>query len=470
MKSTKFTNNIQSSLDTLMQEYNQLQAIIRKIDESGGISYLVGGAVRDMMLGIAVKDIDIEVHGIELDDLAAILNVFGSVNLVGKSFGVLRVGSLDVDWSLPRIDSSGRRPEVSIDAHMGIEKALCRRDLTINAMALNLVTHELIDPLGGRLDIESRTLRCVDPDIFIEDPLRFYRVMQFVGRFEMTPDTVLDHVCSFMTISNISRERISEEFEKLLLKSRRPSLGIRWIHKIGRLGEVLPELYALVGVAQDHRWHPEGDVFEHTMQALDAAAQLQYNDNNQKIIVMFAALCHDLGKVSTTVIGDDRISSHGHAEVGVVPTQALLGRITLKKDLISSVCKLVKYHMHVVHFIADEAKASAYKRLAKKLNPDVTLEMLALLAKADSLARSPEPGFPLKEVDTGIEKFLDKARALAVHVAPEPPILMGRDLLDVVVPGPYLGAMVKLAYEIQINEGIKDKQVLKDRVLSKIHT
>lgn len=468
MKSTKFINNIQSSLDTLMQEYKQVPTIISKIDEMGGCSYLVGGAVRDMMLGIAVKDIDIEIHGLEIDNLSTILNNFGVVNLVGKSFGVLRVGSLDVDWSLPRKDSSGRKPEVSMEPHMGIEKALQRRDLTINAMAINLVTYELIDPFGGQEDIKSGVLRCVDPEFFIEDPLRFYRVMQFIGRFEMTPDSTLAQVCSSMRISNISRERISEEFEKLMFKSLRPSLGLRWILKIGRLHEVLPELNALVGIMQDARWHPEGDVFEHTMQALDAAALLHYDDNNQKLIIMFAALCHDLGKVSATEYVDGHISSAGHAQEGVPLTQSLLERITLKKDIIHSVCKLVKYHMHVLHFITDEAKAGAYKRLAKQLEPDVTLEMLAKLAIADSLGRSVHQGFPLTQVDKGIEKFLQKARDFAVNKAPEPPILLGRDLLDIVAQGPKLGEMVKYAYEIQIREGIKDKQVLKEQVLNKM--
>ena len=179
---------------------------------------------------------------------------------------MFRLHGLDVDWSLPRADSSGRKPQVYIDPFMSFKEAFRRRDLTINAMGIDILSGELIDPFGGRSDLDDKLLRTPDVRLFIQDPLRFFRVMQFISRFEMIPDDKLIDVCKTMDISNISRERIEVEFEKMLLQSHLPSRGIRWIQVIDRLSEVLPELFATVGIQQNPEWHTEGDVFEHTMQ------------------------------------------------------------------------------------------------------------------------------------------------------------------------------------------------------------
>ncbi len=239
-------------------------------------------------------------YGLTTDQLEKILRSFGPVSLVGKSFGVLRLHGLDIDWSLPRADSAGRKPTVVIDPTMSFEQAFRRRDLTINAVGIDLHTYELIDPFNGQQDLTNKLLRPTDVQLFTEDPLRFFRVMQFIGRFEMEPTESLNVLCTKMDISHVSIERIETEFEKLLLKSVHPSRGIRWIATIGRLQDVLPELAATVGVAQNPQWHPEGDVFEHTMQALDAAAALPYTDKRTRLIILYAALCHDLGKAVTT--------------------------------------------------------------------------------------------------------------------------------------------------------------------------
>ena len=386
--------------------------------------------------------------------------------MVGKSFGVLRVHPLDIDWSLPRIDSVGRKPEVSIDPFMDIVAALKRRDLTMNAMAINMVSLEFIDPFGGLGDMQTKVLRAVDTQFFIEDPLRFYRVMQFVGRFEMEPAAELNELCVNMNLHGVSKERISDEFEKLFLKSVRPSLGLRWIASIGRLHELLPELGALIGVPQDPAWHPEGDAFEHTMQAIDAAARLEYKDAREKLIIILSALCHDLGKATTTEFVDERWRSAGHAQISAELAKKLLPRITIKKELISIIVTLVEYHMHVLFFITDNAGPAAYKRLAKKIAPDVTLEMLMKLARADRRARNPQKGFPLAADDEkDINLFVERAHHALVLQQAEPPIMHGRDFLDVVSPGPLLGKLVDRAYEFQIEQGIADKDSLKKMVL-----
>lgn len=474
MKCTKINAKIQSSLEQVLNGYPLVHEIVRSIDRAGGQAYLVGGAVRDLVLGQQVKDLDIEIHGLMLTEIEQLLGAFGTVNNVGKSFGVLRVGSLDVDWSLPRYDSKGRKPEVIIDPMMDITQALMRRDLTMNAMALNLISYELIDPFNGLEHIKNKVLATPDEKFFVEDPLRFYRVMQFIGRFEMEPDANLNNICASMSLDGVSRERISDEFEKLLLKSAAPSRGFRWLNHINRLKEIVPELAALRGIPQDPAWHPEGDVFEHTMQTLDAAASLEYADNREKYIVMLSALCHDLGKTRTTTFSQDHYKSIGHAEESAAIAFLLLNRISIKKELFATVEKLIKYHMHTLFFIADNAGPAAYKRLAKKLAPDVTIYMLGLLARADSRGRNPVKGVPLPpNGDADINLFLDRAAKALVLQKAEEPILQGRDLLDMFKPGPLLGILTKRAYEIQIDEGIKDKETLKKLVIeeyAKSHT
>ena len=203
--------------------YTRMPITSEKKRSSGMKTYLVGGAVRDLLLNLSIKDVDIEVYNLQPEVVEKILRQFGPVSLVGKVFGVFRVHGLDVDWSLPRADSPGRKPEVKIDPFMSYHNAFVRRDLTINAMGIDLSTSELIDPFNGVHDVKKKILRSPDTRFFIQDPLRFYRVMQFIGRFEMVPDEKLDTLCSRMDISDVSRERIEQEFKKLLLKSVRPS-------------------------------------------------------------------------------------------------------------------------------------------------------------------------------------------------------------------------------------------------------
>jgi tRNA nucleotidyltransferase (CCA-adding enzyme) len=467
MQFTKISADFQRDIDSLLNKYPTVVSLVNDIVQHDGRSFLVGGAVRDLLFGLPIKDLDIEVYGLSPQELEKLLSRYGHVDLVGKVFGVFRIQNLDVDWSLPRIDMAGRKPEVIIDPSMSIEQALRRRDLTINAMAIDLSTYNLIDPFGGLNDMRNKVLRTPDSAFFIEDPLRFYRVMQFIGRFEMYPDEQLNDICKKMNISKVSVERIDEEFRKLMLKSTNPSLGIRWIKSINRLNNIFPELAALVNVPQLSRWHPEYDVFEHTMQTVDAAARLKYDSDDIKFIVLLAALCHDLGKPTTTEQIEGEWRSFGHSKEGVEPTKQLLKRITRNKELIETVVKMVRYHMQPIQFVENGAKLSAYKRLASKLAPQVTLEMLAKLALADQQGRNPKGHEPLEKEDTRINIFLQNAEQAQVLHETEKPILRGRDLLDVVEPGPRMGKLLKKAYELQIEEGIKDKQELKRRILSK---
>ena len=406
-------------------------------------------------------------HGITLDQLQAILSEFGPVSLVGKAFGVLRLHGLDIDWSLPRSDSSGRHPEVKIDSNMKLEDAFKRRDLTINAMGIDLSTFELVDPWGGSADLQKGILRAPDAQLFKEDPLRLFRVMQFIGRFGFTPDKELNQLCAHMDLKGISVERIESEFDKLFLKSAQPSLGLRWLRQIGRLKEIFPELAATIGIKQEPEWHPEGDVFEHSMQALDAGVQLTYENDAQKLIALFALMCHDLGKVTTTKLIDGRLRSLGHEQAGVPLATSLLKRITRRVDLIHAVQKLVLHHMAPGIFPKTGAKLPAYKRLASKLAPDVNMELLAKISLADKRGRNPEGNKPLTKDVPEVQQFLDMAAKAHVVYKPEEPVLLGRDLEGKVEPGPTgWEILLKKAYEIQIDEGIIDKQELLNRIMN----
>ena len=463
MESTQLSPDVQIRVEEQMRRFPKVKVICDSLMSSGYKVLLVGGVVRDLVIGLETKDLDIEVYGATLEELGEALGEHGKVSLVGKSFGVLRVHGIDVDWSVPRADSKGRKPEVEFDPFMSYEQAFRRRDLTMNAMGIDLKTNELIDSFGGLKDIKNKVLRTPDPEFFVQDPLRFFRVMHFVGRFEMLPDAELDELCAKMDIAEVSRERIEEEFRKLLLFSKRPSLALDWLNKLGRLKEILPEVFATIGVKQNIDYHKEGDAFEHTKLVLDAAANTECDSQEQKLIFMYAAICHDLGKPATSKFEDGKWRCRGHARAGIEPTKALLGRITKNRDLVDAVCKIVLHHMTPADLVQSGAGPASYKRFAKKLAPDVTLKLIAMFLRADILGCVTD-----EDVNSADEKFRRKfeqrAEEASVLCEAEPPVLRGRDVEDLVSQGPDMGLLLKAAYDIQIDEGILDKDVLKKRV------
>lgn len=442
-----------------------VKEVLESIARAGGWGLLVGGAVRDLVLGLHSKDLDFEVHRLKPEALEELLGRFGSVDLVGRQFGVYRIHGIDADWSVPRIDSKGRHPKVETDPWMGLETAARRRDLTINALAYDPLEMLLYDPVGGRKDLERGILRAPDPKRFPEDPLRFFRVMAFIGRFNMTPDEPLSALCATMELSDIARERIGEEFNRLWLRSAAPSLGLRWIDSIGRLNDVLPEAAPLKGLNQDPIWHPEGDVWQHTLQVIDAASALKTGDEEQDLMLLWAALCHDLGKVKTTAMIDNRLRSPGHCEISGTLAEKMLGRIVGAQKVIQGAAKLSVHHLKPHDFFVNKAGPKAFKRLALTLSPETTLERLAALALADHRGRNPNGNSPLKDPSPKSEWFLEQAVQLEVEQAPEPPALKGRHLLDRITPGPEMGKLLRKAYEIQLAEGIRDPDLLKARVL-----
>lgn len=428
---------------------------------AGGRPFLVGGAVRDGLLGLPLEDYDIEVFGLPAEALRAVLQAQGALNVVGEAFTVFKLHGLEgvpgeVDVSLPRRDSKAgpghRGIAVQGDPAMPIEEAARRRDFTVNAMLLDPFTAEVQDPHGGRADLQARVLRAVDARTFGEDPLRALRAVQMAARFELEVDPATARLCAAMPLRELPRERVFGEIEKLLLKAPRPSVGLRLMRDWGFLPVIAPELVPLADTPQDPAWHPEGDVWTHTLLAADAAVPLiEGLDRPRALTVMLATLCHDLGKPETTRLERGRIRSLGHEEAGIPPTERLLDRwnvhTLLGYDVRGQVLGLVANHLKPGQLYDDRERVSdgAIRRLARKCEP----ELLYRVARADCLGRTGH--FP----PVAMEWFLERVRALDVAQRPPEPLLRGRDVVALgVPPGPEVGRIVRAVYERQLDGAI----------------
>ena len=424
--------------------------IARAARDAGGRALIVGGWVRDRLREHPSKDIDLEVFGIPQDRLAALLAPFGRVEPVGQSFPVYKVGGLDV--ALPRRESKSGRGhrgfEVIGDPFMSIEEAARRRDFTVNAIAWDPLTGEYEDPFDGRADLGRRLLRVVDPRTFGDDSLRVLRAVQFAARFEFTLHDETAELCRRIPLDDLPAERVWGELEKLLLAAERPSIGFALALDLGVIDQILPEMKPLVGCEQEPEWHPEGDVWVHTLMVIDKARQLNTDlDRPRRIAVMLGAICHDLGKPATTAFLDGRIRSLNHEEAGVAPTVSVLNRLNIHTldgfDVRTQVIGLTAHHLKPGMLRkAEHVGDGAFRRLAQK----VDLELLARLARADCLGRTGE--FDCSAMDW----FLERARSLGVEHRPPAPLLMGRHLLELgLAPGPRVGEILQQVYEKQLD-------------------
>ena len=467
--------------------------IAEAVRDAGGRAVVVGGWVRDHLLGVGSKDVDIEVFGLGAEPLEALLAGFGKVYTVGRAFGVFRVGGIDVDFSLPRRDSKrgpGHRGfDVAPDPSLDFAEAARRRDLTVNSIGIDPLTAEVLDPHGGRRDLERRVLRATDPAHFPEDPLRGLRAAQLAARLEMAPDDALIALCRQLDLSELSGERVFDEFKKLLLRAAKPSFGFRVLEDTGQL-RFFPEIDALRGVAQDPEWHPEGDVWVHTLMVLDVAASLRGGDTGagesgseraaqpaagtasphdgggEDLTLMLGALCHDLGKPATTERIDGRIRSHRHDVEGVAPTRALLERMRAPSALTDQVAALVEHHLAPALFIKNGATAKGYRRLARKLErAGVSIELLVKVARADHLGRTTDDAIAGR-FDAG-DAFLAAARAHRVERTAPRDAVLGRHLIERgLQPGPWFAPILEQCREIEDETGWTDPGRILDHVLA----
>jgi len=437
--------------------------VSRAVREAGGRALLVGGCVRDALMGAQPKDWDVEVYGVAPERVREILDRFGPVNVVGEAFTVYKLG-LDLDVSLPRRErKSGRGHRAFViegDPAMSFAEASRRRDFTINAILQDPLTGEIIDPFDGRHDIEQGVLRAVAAETFVEDSLRVLRAAQFAARFEfrIAPETV--ELCRGIDLSDLPAERIWGELEKMLLRARQPSIGLGWLHALGVLEKIFPEINALIDVPQDPEWHPEGDVFVHTRLTADRARELiDELSYPRQVTVMLAALAHDFGKPATTEFIDGRLRSRGHEAAGAAPAESFLNRINVYTidgyNVRDQVIALVREHLKPGEFFKkrDEVGEGAFRRLARRCEPD----LLYRVAKADSLGRN-APWVPREKWygSDAQEWFIQRARELNVEQRPPEPLLLGRHLLSLgVAPGPMVGEITRAVYEMQLDGRVR---------------
>ncbi|MEW6742011.1 MAG: HD domain-containing protein [Planctomycetota bacterium] len=425
-----------------------VRRIAASVRDAGGRAFVVGGCIRDLLLGLPPGDADFEVYGLPLEKLLQNLASIGRTELVGKSFGVLKVTveGHSYDVAIPRTErktAPGHRGfDTSVAPDLEPATACRRRDLTVNALMHDPLTGELFDHVGGLRDLEFGVLRHISP-AFGEDPLRALRVAQLAARlrFAVAPETI--EMARHLDLSELPRERLFGEFQKLLLLATAPSWGLEVLRLVGGL-RIFPELEALIDCPQEPRFHPEGDVWTHTRLCLDRAAPLR-RSSPKPLELMLAVLCHDLGKPLTTVRREDRLTSYRHEAEGEQSTRRFLDRLTTERDFIERVTGLVRHHLAPVFLYErrDEVKDGTIRRLAARLD----LHQLVLVAMADHGGRcQPDDGFPAGSW------LLERATALSVTQGPPRPVLQGRHLLELgLAPGPHIGRIIRYVYEHQLD-------------------
>jgi tRNA nucleotidyltransferase (CCA-adding enzyme) len=448
-----------------------LELLAREIDGRGGRALVVGGAVRDMVLGrlsksaIDVKDIDIEVYGIDPAELRGLISAHFPVDLTGAAFAVLKAHikgtKHPLDISVPRREratGTGHRDfEVTADPSLTFTEAAYRRDFTIGAMGYDPLTGELIDPYGGAADLAAGVLRHVSP-AFDEDPLRALRAARFAARFALTvhPDTVARCQALRPKGDSLPAERLWGELSSTIYQAPTPGRALHVLNDIDWI-DLFPQIAVLRGVEQDPGWHPEGDVFIHTAAVLDYwGTHLRTDNLEDDLVVAVAAMCHDLGKATTTYELKGRLTAHGHEGAGVAPAKALLEALG-QYHLAGEVTPLVANHLAPVVLTRAGASSSALRRLAVKVP---RLDLLCLVAKADQGGRPPQDPTPaLAEID----RFYDRVKDLKITRGPLPSLAKGEHLIDLgLTPGPQFKPLLAAAYEAQMDGTITTEAQARD--------
>ncbi|MBQ3371480.1 MAG: CCA tRNA nucleotidyltransferase [Mogibacterium sp.] len=433
------------------------ERIAEYVRDAGGRTFYVGGFVRDRLLGIENKDVDIEVHGIQPAALYSILEKTGEPLSYGRSFGVFALKGEDIDIAMPRREhatGSGHRDfEIDVDPFIGTLEAARRRDFTINSMMEDVLTGEIVDHFGGRRDIDEGVIRHIDPDTFIEDPLRVLRGAQFAARFNfaIAPDTI--ELCRGIDLSTLSRERVEEELKKALLKADKPSIFFESLRAMDQLDIWFPELKQTIDLEQDPVFHPEGDVWTHTMEVIDRAAAFR-DRVSDPYSFMLLALTHDLGKIVTTEEKKGRIHAYEHEVKGMPLVEAFVGRLTSEKSVKDYVFNMVPLHMR--------PNVAAYSKPVLKS----TNRMFdAAVAPGDLIwfAEADKPVVSGSDAFSGDREFLlERLRTYEETMAK--PYVMGRDLIEAgLEPGEDFGEILAYAHKLRLAGIEKDsamKQVL----------
>ena len=449
----------------------EIHKVINRLNNKGNMCLFVGGCVRDTIYAqanVRVNDYDIEVYGISYLDLQVELGGSGTVDVVGKSFGVIKFkpfnSSNHYDFSIPRRESrTGVEHtgfDCSFDENITPREAALRRDLTFNAMSYNPVTQELHDYFNGEADWGFKNMRPTSP-AFKEDALRVLRCMQFQSRFNcsVTHELIAMSQDMIQGYAHLSKERIADEWMKWTTGTQ-PGEVIQFLQQTGWI-ELYPEIKAIIGVPQSPCWHPEGDVDVHTRHVLNYAARVANREGltgDERAVLIFSSLCHDFAKATCTVRkvlpnGDFRWTAHGHEKAGGPLARRFLESIGIKESIIVQVVALVENHLAHAAFddySEDNAEHTRWKRivrrLANRLAPS-SIRMLCYLIESDASGRPPAlTGFP-----EPAKLMLNLSAMENVENNPQTPLIQGRDVLHYFngVAGPWIGVIVKSAREAQ---------------------
>ena len=433
---------------------NIAEKIAYLVSQKGGRAFYVGGFVRDKILGIENKDMDIEVHGVKPEVLREILSEVGEPISYGSSFGVYSLKGYDIDIAMPRKEHAtgkGHRDfEVFVDPFIGTAEAARRRDFTMNAVMEDVLTGELVDPFGGKQDLEKGIIRHIDSDTFVEDPLRVLRGAQFASRFGFNIADDTSDLFRSMDLSALSRERVEDELKKALLKGKEPSVFFEVLRSADGLDVWFPEVKALIGIEQDPKFHPEGDVWTHTMEVLDRAARYRYKTKNPYAF-MLLALTHDFGKAVTTEVVNGRIHAYDHETEGLPAIETFLRRITNESEVISYVLNMVPLHMKP-NVVA--ASKSAVKVTNRMFDRAAAPEDLIYFAMSDKPVMSGDNPF------TGDPEFLFERYELYGEIMSRP-YVTGNDLIEKgLEPGEYFSDVLAYAHKLRL-AGTEKESALK---------
>lgn len=422
--------------------------------------------MRDALLGVDPTDFDVEVYGLEIDTIVEALKKTGKTDLVGKSFAVVKLWThgTEYDFTVPRTESksgTGHRGfNVQTDINLDPRTALKRRDFTINALQYDPDEKVVIDYFGGREDLEKGILRHVS-NAFSEDPLRALRAIQFAGRFGFSLDSSTAKLCREMKreFSTLAIERIWGEWNKWATQSTQPSKGLIALKESGWIS-FFPEINSLLRIPQDPEWHPEGDVFIHTLHCVDALAnssEWRSYPEQQRSVLMFAVLCHDLGKARCTRFaekqGELRWISPGHDQESGWLSESLLTRIGAPLLLREKVRKLVENHHYLSSFPDSLPSDSSLRRLSRRINPATTEELRQVML-ADHRGRPPHIS---ETQENRLAVFKARIDELELKESAPKPLLLGRHLIENgKEPSPEFKRILGEAYDAQLEGEFSD--------------
>lgn len=474
----------------------------KAVKAKGGRTFYVGGVNRNRFLkkfgyscAESNKDIDLEIYFIDKQTLINILSRFGEIDFVGKSFGIFKLKHSNLDIALPRrempakilhdkqiilvpnpllpeeeLEIKNRYPAYEIvvspstvfghkdfivipDSFMSFKEAAERRDFTMNSIMVDVLSGEVLDPFNGVRDIKNRLIRATNPKAFVEDSLRVYRAIQFSARLNFHIEENTKRLCQQVDLSSLPKERVYAELEKLLMKSEKPSIGLRHMEELG-IFRYHPLLKTMLDCPQEPSHHPEGSVWNHALMVVDEAAKRKHKSKNPTAF-MWAALLHDIGKPATTEVRDEKITTYNHDKKGKELAVDYLKTITDDKRLISEVATLVEHHMKPIFYqkSKDTIKDGAFLKLATKVN----LKDLILLSTCDRLGRL---GVDVEQEKRKMLWFKNRCERLNILEDKPHPIITGKLLLTLgYKPGPRIGKIIKEAYQIQLEENWDEKQL-----------